>query len=293
LNRHRYYLRTGPFTIDVETTDRRVSEGILQLYDSRCFLQEPEFSDFHVSVRSPPLRKLFRPKVEFLYEGLATFKPSPAEHALPMFEWGLNWVISTNAHQYLVIHAAVVERGGRALLLPGPPGSGKSTLCAGLVYRGWRLLSDELALIDTRDGKFVGLSRPISLKNESIDIIRAFSPGVVISRPAEKTLKGRIALSRPPEESFLRVAEKASPGWIVFPRYDANADIHLTTRSKAETFLELAGNALNYNILAETGFNLTAEIVTRSPCFQFSYGDLEAGVATLTSMADAKIGRIA
>jgi HprK-related kinase A len=286
LNRHCYHLQTGPFIIDVETNDWRVSEGILQLYDASSFLEKPEFSDFHVTVRAPPLRRLFRPKVEFLFEGVATFKPSPAAHALPMFEWGLNWVVGTNAHRYLIIHAAVVERGGRALVLPGPPGSGKSTLCAGLVYRGWRLLSDELALVDTFDGKFVALSRPISLKNESIDIIREFAPGVVMSRPAENTLKGRIALSKPPRESFLRMKEKATPGWIVFPRYTAAGDLHLTPRSKAETFLEIAGNALNYNILGELGFTLTADVVSQSECFQFSYGNLEAAVAALTMLAD-------
>ena len=286
MNPHHYHLQTGPFVVDVETTDWRVAEGIQQLYDADAFLQKPEFSDFHVAVHSPPLRRYFRPKVEFLFEGVASFKPSPAAHALPMFEWGLNWVVGTNAHRYLIIHAAALERRGRALVLPGPPGSGKSTLCAGLVYRGWRLLSDELALVDTQDGEFVALSRPISLKNESIDLIRKFAPGVVISRPAENTLKGRIALSKPPRESFLRMREKARPGWIVFPRYTPSGDIHLTPRSKAETFLEIAGNALNYNVLAEAGFGLTTEIVSQSECFQFSYGDLEAAVATLTTLAD-------
>lgn len=285
MSSRRYYLQTGPFVIDVETTDWRVSEGILQLYDTESFLQKPAFSDFHVSVRSPPLRKVFRPKVEFLFEGTATFKPSPANHALPMFEWGLNWIVGTNAHRYLIIHAAVVERGGRALLLPGPPGSGKSTLCAGLVYRGWRLCSDELALVDN-DGKFVALSRPISLKNESIDVIRNFAPGVVMSRPAENTLKGRIVLAKPPRDSFLRMKARARAGWIVFPQYNPSAELHITPKSKAETFLELAGNALNYNILGEAGFALTAEVVSQSMCFQLSYADLESAVGTLTEMAD-------
>ena len=50
---------------------------------------------------------------------------------------------------FLLVHAAVLERDGRAVVMPGPSGVGKSTLCAALVARGWRLLSDEVAMIRT------------------------------------------------------------------------------------------------------------------------------------------------
>ena len=58
-----------------------------------------------------------------------------------------------HAHQYLIIHAAVVEKNGLAAILPAPPGSGKGTLTAGSVLSGWRLLSDELTLIDRLSGR--------------------------------------------------------------------------------------------------------------------------------------------
>ena len=64
-----------------------------------------------------------------------------------MFEWGLNWVVANHAHQFAIVHAAAVEKDGRGFIFPGAPGSGKSTLCAALVSRGWRLLSDEMAMI--------------------------------------------------------------------------------------------------------------------------------------------------
>lgn len=80
-----------------------------------------------------------------------------------MFEWGLNWVVAQNAHQFLVIHAAVVERHGRALIFPGAPGSGKSTLCAALLSRGWRLLSDEMALISRQNGEVTPFFRVLSV----------------------------------------------------------------------------------------------------------------------------------
>src|SRR3546814_15972535 len=82
-----------------------------------------------------------------------------------MLEWGLNWCIGAHGHQFLIIHAAVIERNGLAAILPGAPGSGKSTLTACLVHNGWRLLSDEMALVSLQDGGLTALARPISLKN--------------------------------------------------------------------------------------------------------------------------------
>jgi len=74
-----------------------------------------------------------------------------------------------------MLHAAVLEKNGRAVVLPGDPGAGKSTLTAALMLSGWRLLSDEITLVDRDDGLLVGLARPVSLKNASIDVIqRAF-----------------------------------------------------------------------------------------------------------------------
>ena len=64
------------------------------------------------------------------------------------------------------------------MLLPAPPGAGKSTLCAGLVHRGWRLLSDELALVDMETGLVRGMARPVNLKNKSIEVIRDFAPEI-------------------------------------------------------------------------------------------------------------------
>jgi predicted ATPase len=46
-----------------------------------------------------------------------------------------------------MLHAAVVEKNGKALILPALPGSGKSTLSAALAMNGWRFLSDEFTMI--------------------------------------------------------------------------------------------------------------------------------------------------
>lgn len=46
------------------------------------------------------------------------------------------------------VHAAAVAHRGRAVILAGPSGAGKTTLALGLAARGLELLSDELAVLD-------------------------------------------------------------------------------------------------------------------------------------------------
>lgn len=58
----------------------------------------------------------------------------------------------------LAFHATAVANKAGAVLLAGDSGTGKSTLAAALLQRGWSLLSDELAVVDTEEqGRLVVL----------------------------------------------------------------------------------------------------------------------------------------
>lgn len=245
------------------------------------------FADYHITIEPPHgPRRWIRPQVDFRFEGESVFKPMPRDQALYLFEWGVNFVVTTTANTFLVIHAASLEKGGRAVIMPGSPGAGKSTLCAGLAFRGWRLMTDELTLVSLSDGCIAPVARPISLKNKSIDVIRGFVPGAILSRPAQDTIKGTVALLKAPAESVVRLAEPASPGWIVFPKFRAGAATVLTPRRKAETLIELAHNSFNYQVHGLAGFDALARVVDRCDCFDFVYGgDLDAAVAAFDSLA--------
>lgn len=279
-------LRTGPVVARITSELPRVRNGIAQLY-SQHVVESDDFADFHVSVALPrSLRRWFRPNAYFFLDGSSPFNPLPADQAFPLLEWGLNWCVTAHCVNFLALHAAVVERNGRALILPAPPGSGKSTLCAGLINRGWRLLSDELALIDPASVMLTPIPRPVSLKNDSIDIIKSFAPETVFSPIVHETVKGRVAHMRPLADAVARSNEHAQPGWVVLPQYVAGQAARLDPMPKAEALLRMAENAFNYATHGQRGFEVLAEVVDQSDCYRFSYGSLDEATELFARLAD-------
>lgn len=285
------WLRTGPFSLRIRSGLPRVAEGLHDMYGQFEVRNSSQaFADFHVELNPPSrLRRWFRPQVGFSFDGNQPFKALPLAQAYPMLEWGLNWCVSMHAHQYLIIHAAVVEKNGLAAILPAPPGSGKSTLTAGLVLSGWRLLSDELTLIDRKTGLIHALPRPVSLKNQSIEVIRQFSPDAFVNRATHDTLKGTVAHMRPPKSSVRRQHETARPGWVIFPKWQADPGTVLTPRSRAQTFMFLAQNAFNYSHLGVEGFRVGTSLIERVGCYDFRYNQLTDAVDTFDRLADAAV----
>jgi HprK-related kinase A len=268
-------LRTGPFTNRIRSDVPPLIDSLALMYADYPVEPAGGFVDFHLELRrSRGLRRWYRPQVHFAYDGTTPFQPLPLGQAYPMLEWTMNWCVSHRAHGYLIIHAAVLEKHGRAIILPAPPGSGKSTLTAALLGHGWRLLSDEMTLVRLDDGMLVPLPRPVSLKNTSIGIIRAFRPDAVLSRPVEETTKGTIAHLKAPAGSIARALEPARPACIVFPRWEAGAAIGLTPLPKARAFMQVADNCFNYQVLGARGFAALGGLIDASDSYNFRYSNL-------------------
>jgi len=278
-------LQTGPFVTCVQSPLALLADTLAAMYADYPVLEEGGVADFHVRLSgSNGLRRLVRPQVHFHYDGMAPFQPLPLAQAFPMFEWAMNWCVSSQANSWLVIHAAVIEKSGLAAILPAPPGSGKSTLCAALVNRGWRLLSDELTLVRLDDGRVDPLPRPVSLKNASISILRDYAPEAAFTRPVADTVKGTVAHMRASSESVARAQETAMPAWIVFPKWQAGAPATLTPVPQARAHMRLAENAFNYSLLGETGFQAVARLAEQVRTFDFEYSVLDDAIAVFEQL---------
>ncbi|MHC4216402.1 MAG: HprK-related kinase A [Planctomycetota bacterium] len=278
-------IRTGPFVNRIVSDLPELTLHIQKLYADFPLLSDG-LIDFHIRVRRQGgLYRRLRNQIVFTLDDEVAFYPYARRLALPLLEWGLNWCIYRNAHQFLIIHSCVVEKNGKAILIPGESGAGKSTLCAALVSRGWRLLSDELTLLTINDKKVMPTARPISLKNDSIQIIQSFAPSLEYGPETLKTPKGKMMHVKPPRQSVYEMDNLASPCFIVFPSWGAEkARTEIYPVEKSDAFYRVAECSINYPILGADAYNCLIDVVNTCGCFEIKYSILEDAISEIEEL---------
>jgi HprK-related kinase A len=280
-------LPVGPFTFRINTDNTMVLDNLHSLYNAYPQGDSTSFIDFDITITTRNiLRRWIKPQVDFLLDEFAPFKPLPKDHSFAMLEWGMNWCIATRAHQYLILHAGTIEKNGHVIIMPAEPGSGKSTLTAAMVYDGWRLFSDELALVSLENEKVYPSTRPINLKNDSIDIIKKQVNSAVFSTVAKDTHKGTVALLKPPQASVNRMHEPADLHSFVFPKYVKGAKAKLTQISNIDAFQVIIEQSFNYHTLGVDAFNLLSNLLARVKCYQFEYSDFDEAKQIFSDLVD-------
>lgn len=283
-------MRMGPFDILLRARAGAAGSRLLhELYGDYPLLAQPRDNSFHITLveRQRWLPRRWR-RVRFLVDGRAPHPDMPAEQALAVLEWGINLVVALRYHCFLMLHAAVVERGGKALVLPAAPGSGKTTLCAALVHRGWRLLSDEFGIVRPGTTEFIPLPRLMPLKNDAIEVMMNFAPEGRWGPYVYGTRKGTVRHLRAPTASIERAQEPARARWLVFPRWSAGASLRLERIAKTEAFMQVATNAFNYEMQGEAGFATVRSLVHATDAYFLDYSDLDAAVAALDELVDGR-----
>lgn len=275
---HKRILLCSPFAFHITSHHQSVIDNLEKLYGKRAVLPEDYngFIDYYVSVtHSGGLRRIVNDQARFLCDKMEPFKPLNRSQAFAMLEWGLNWVVAAHEVSHLIIHSAVLAKDGKAVVFPAPPGSGKSTLTAYLSRNGWRLLSDEMALITPVTSTVTPFVRPVCLKNDSIRLVKSWYPNDSFSTIAKDTHKGDVVHMAPGDAAVESELDTAEVVGIVFPKYNKDVFFDVYDMDQSTAYTALAENAFNYSVLQEKGVKSVIHLVENAASFEIEYNNLE------------------
>jgi hypothetical protein len=126
-------------------------------------------------------------------------------------------------HLLALFHAGAVALGSRAVLMPGPSGTGKSTLTAGLVHAGARYFSDDVVPM-AASGRIVPVPVGLCLKRGSWTLMDE-------ALPPPATVGGQSAARHryldPATIGTVGPREGLPIAAIVFPRYRPGAPLEV------------------------------------------------------------------
>ena len=144
------------------------------------------------------------------------------------------WRLAVNRRRYfLQIHAAVLMRAGRCVLLPAEAGSGKSTLAAGLAATGFRFLSDEAALLELPDLRVRPVPLALTLKPGSLPLLEPWCPGLE-ALPAHRREDGKtVRYLAPPRRARVPDDRTYPVSALVFPRVAPRTRLRALPRPEA------------------------------------------------------------
>jgi len=184
------------------------------------------------------------------------------------FEQDLTVELQKRRSDLYFLHAAALEREGRAVLLVAESGGGKSTTTWALLHHGFRYASDELAPIDLSSGRLHGFPHALCLKAEP---------------PTPYPLPGgvlRTSRSLHVPVDLLPSALAPSPlplDAVVFLRYQPELDRPaIRPVSAAEATARLYVQALNPLAHPGDGIDAALQVVTGARCFGLQSGGLGA-----------------
>ena len=281
--RHVFSVRIGPIGFRIGSDWRAPVAQLESLYADYPAPRDG-VPDFNVRLfAARPWRRFARPAVmiggDFVLPEAA---PLPLAQGLLAAEMGMNLQMALGQRRYLLLHASVVERDGRALVMTGMSGAGKSTLAALLGARGWRLMGDEFALVDPETGSIHAFPRLVSLKNDAIGVVEIGVPDGRFGPLLAGTPKGDIRHLVPDAVAITAMDRPAAPALILFPRFGFDAAQRDVLPS--EVFVRLTQASTNYVALGERGFDALTRIVKTVPARAIDYPDTDSAIAQVEAL---------
>jgi hypothetical protein len=222
------------------------------------------------------------PRFVVYVDGRIQIDANRIEQAVDLLSWSLNTHVATAAREFFVLHAGCLSLPGTstALLLSAPSGSGKSSLTAALVQRGFGYLSDEFAPIDPLSGQVYPYPKPINLKPGSVPLF----PDVG-GAPTDPTMGnwhltaehlGGCAENRPCDVRY-----------VILPRWKGGAGLSVSPLSAGETVMALAEQSMSRPFYGPRSVELLARLARGVRAVRLDYGSTADAIGAIEELIEA------
>jgi hypothetical protein len=191
----------------------------------------------------------------------------------------LDWLIY-NSPDTITVHAALLSKNGKGVVIAGPSFSGKSTLATALWRSGWSLMSDDLVFIDTFARTATPAPRRVSLRFGSKELIGESAWNEISKTPScVETEKG--LFFHPHEVSGREKETRTDLSAIFFlARIDTVlGEAEVRAINPAKGAISLLPYAFNIRTLPFIeGLRRVTPLLDRVPAFDIGRGNLQAMV---------------
>ncbi|MEM7285151.1 MAG: PqqD family peptide modification chaperone [Actinomycetota bacterium] len=230
-------------------------------------------ADFSVEVRPADVGH------ELVVDGASLYRASDPGNVLDhLVAWCNRRAVASRPDAVNVHAAGLVAPGStRAIVIPGAPGAGKTTLAAAACRRGWGYLSDEMVSVEA--GMLRSYPKPLTMKQGSLSFVEDLD----LSRYELGHQQSRWYISVAELGGW--VAERANPHAIVFVGYADHNGTGVTELSVGEATLALAVNCQHE--LDRSGRKLfaLAELADASIRVELEHRDLAEAIDVLEDLA--------
>lgn len=185
-------------------------------------------------------------------------------------------------HTHLTfVHAACVARNGRAVLLCGASGSGKTCLAYACARRGWTFITDEISscLRDSSDNLVLGNPRYLHFRQTAAALFPEFA-----NRPATPNSVGKITIDARTAEMPIQTAFQASVTAVVFLDRTPGQPARLTRISGANAVTALEADLPLFPQPQYDAHRAALLTLVQNPTFELRYHSLDEASALLDSL---------
>ena len=163
--------------------------------------------------------------------------------------------------------------------MPGPSGTGKSTLVAALAMSGFGYLSDELAVVRMDSAGLLPFFKPICLKRGGWQVLKAEFGAATTLLHAYRADGEAVRYVAAPEPADSGVTPPVR--FVILPSRSSGVRARVMPCSRSKALVELARNSLNLPRHGALGVETLARVVEESDCYDLRYDDLRGAVEAI------------